>query len=165
MPAVRRLRRAAAALAAAALLSAIAGAGAGSAVGAPAATAGSVSHSALWQALGGKVHCGLTVGPVKLLLCSSRAIPAPKGSNAMEGDPGFAFLGKSGRPKPARLSQNTWVGAETFPLHQVFVRLGAGRTWSSSALRISCSIRRTAVRCTNRAGHGYTLTRSSYRAF
>jgi hypothetical protein len=127
----------------------------------------SASHATLWRALGGKVRCGLalTTKPPSKLLCQGSAIPAPKGSNANEGDPGFVFLGRTRRPSVARLSQNTWVGAETFPLRQVFVALGSGRTWSSRSLRISCSIRRASVRCQNHAGHGFTLTRTSYRAF
>lgn len=162
MPVVARVGRASGALVAIGAAVAVAAPGASSG-----ALAASVSHASLWQALGGKVFCGLaiTTKPPSQLLCSSRPIPGPKGSNPMEGDAGFAFLGRSGRPRVARLSQNTWVAAESFPFHQVFVRLRSGRTWSSRSLRISCSIGSSSVRCANRSGHGFRLTRSSYRAF
>jgi len=159
MPVVSRIRRTSLALLAIGAVFALPAAGASS------GSIGSVSHASLWQALGGKVRCGLALGTPSRLLCSSRAIPAPKGSNPMEGDPGFVFLGTSRRPTVARLSQNTWVGAESFPLHQVFVPLGSGRRWSTRNRRITCAIRRRSIRCTNDAGHGFTLTRSSYRAF
>jgi hypothetical protein len=161
MPVTRRMRSTTCALLlVAAALAAIAPAALSS-------TSGKVSHASLWQALGGKVRCGLalTTKPPSKLLCEGSAVPAPKKSNAMEGDAGFVFLGARRRPSVARLSQNTWVGAETSPLRQVFVRLGTGRRWSSSSLHISCSIGRSAVTCRNRTGNGFTLSRGSYRAF
>jgi hypothetical protein len=166
---VRRVRRrvAPAAIAVVAALASLSLLCQGAVAGGASTAASAVSHASLWQALGGRVRCGLalTTKPPSQILCEARAIPAPKGSNPMEGDSGFAFLGRTRRPTVARLSQNTWVGAESSPLRQVFVRLGAGRTWSSRQLRITCSIGRRSVRCTNRSAHGFVLTRSSYRAF
>ena len=69
------------------------------------------------------------------------------------------FLGSVGRPSLARLSQDTFVG--THP-----VALGSGRKWGGiGPIAVTCTIGASAVRCVNRAGHGFTITRSSYRAF
>jgi hypothetical protein len=124
------------------------------------AFASTASSAQLWTALGGNVVCGVAIHPVNTppmqLLCSARGVPAP----AMGiGDAGFVFLGSVGRPSLARLSQNSFVGT-----HQV--ALGSGRKWGGiGPIKVTCTIGASAVRCINRAHHGFTITRNSYRAF
>jgi len=127
---------------------------------APAAALASSSGAIFWTALGGHVACGVAIHPVNSppmrLLCSSRVVPAPPAGGV--GDPGFVFLGSSGHPKPARLSQDSFVG--TTP-----VALGAGTTWSIGPIDVKCRITASAVRCTNGSHHGFTLTKTSYTPF
>jgi hypothetical protein len=94
--------------------------------------------------------------PPMQLLCSSPPIPAPKGKGI--GDPGFVFLGSTGRPQLARLSQDSFVGTHA-------VALKAGRKWSIGPISVVCTIKAASVRCVNRSGHGFTLTKHSYRSF
>lgn len=122
---------------------------------------GSTSTAQLWTALGGNVVCGIAIHPVNTppmqLLCSARSVPAPKSGGF--GDPGFVFIGSVGRPSLARLSQNSFVGT-----HQV--ALGSGRKWGGiGPIKVTCTISASSVRCVNRARHGFTITRRSYRAF
>ena len=129
---------------------------------APALASMTASSAPLWTALGGNVACGIAIHPPNTpptqLLCSARSVPAPKAGVGF-GDPGFVFLGSVGRPSLARLSQDTFVGT-----HQV--ALGSGRKWGGiGPISVMCTIGANAVRCVNRAGHGFTITRSSYRAF
>ena len=90
------------------------------------------------------------------LLCSARAVPAPKGKGV--GDPGFVFLGSTGRPSLARLSQDSFVG--TTP-----IALASGRSWGIGPISVTCTIRAREVRCANRTHHGFTITANSYHAF
>jgi hypothetical protein len=128
--------------------------------GASAPALGSTSRAQLWTALGRNVTCGIAIhlpNTPPMLLCSSTSVPAPKAGSF--GDPGFVFLGSTGRPSLARLSQDTFVG--THP-----VALGSGRKWGGiGPIKVTCTIGASAVRCVNRAHHGFTITRSSYRAF
>jgi hypothetical protein len=130
------------------------------AVLAPVSALASTSGAQLWNALGGQVTCGIAIhppnSPPMQLLCSARAVPPPKGKGF--GDPGFVFLGSTGRPKPVRLSQDSFVGSKP-------VKLKAGSSWSVGPIAVKCTIGATAVRCTNRAHHGFRITKSSYRAF
>jgi hypothetical protein len=129
-----------------------------------AATSGSQtaspSSAQLWTALGGQVTCGVAIHPVNSppmqLLCDSPPVPAPKHGGF--GDPGFVFIGTVGRPTLARLSQDSFVGTHAVPLK-------AGRSWAIGPIAVTCRISATAVRCTNRSRHGFTITKSSYRAF
>jgi hypothetical protein len=122
----------------------------------------STSNVELWQALGNNVVCGIAIHPVNSppmqILCSSRSVPPPKRKS--EGDPGNVFLASSGRPQLARLSQDTFVGTH-------FATLAPGTTWGNDIgpVKVVCRISATAVRCANPAGHGFTITRHSYRAF
>jgi hypothetical protein len=123
--------------------------------------ASTASSAQLWTALGGSVTCGIAIHPVNTppmqLLCSARSVPAPKAGGF--GDPGFVFLGSVGRPSLARLSQDSFVGT-----HQK--ALGSGRKWGGiGPIEVTCTIGANAVRCVNRVRHGFTITRSSYRAF
>lgn len=125
------------------------------------ALASTASSAQLWTALGRNVTCGIAIHPVNTppmqLLCSARSVPAPKTGGF--GDPGFVFLGSTGRPSLARLSQDSFVGT-----HQV--ALGSGRKWGGiGPIEVTCTIGANSVRCVNRAHHGFTITRSSYRAF
>jgi hypothetical protein len=74
------------------------------------------------------------------------------------GDPGFVFLGSVGRPTLARLSQDSFLGADA-------VALRSGRRWHSGAISVTCTIGARSVRCENRSHHGFSITRRSYRAF
>jgi hypothetical protein len=122
--------------------------------------AASTSSAQLWTALGGQINCGIAIHspntPPMQLLCSSPPVPAPKHGGF--GDPGFVFLGSTGRPSLARLSQDSFVGAHA-------VRLKPGRSWAVGPIAVTCQISATAVRCANRSHHGFTITKSSYRAF
>jgi hypothetical protein len=123
--------------------------------------ASTASSAQLWTALGGNVVCGVAIHPVNTppmqLLCSAKPVPAPKAKGI--GDPGFVFLGSTGRPSLARLSQDSFVGT-----HQVALR--RGRKWGGvGPISVTCTIGASAVRCVNRSDHGFTITRSSYHAF
>lgn len=121
---------------------------------------GSTSGAELWTALGGNVTCGIAIHPPNTppmqLLCSAPRVPAPKATGV--GDPGFVFLGSVGRPTVARLSQDSFVGTNP-------VALRAGRKWRAGPISVSCTVSTRAVRCANRTHHGFTITKSSYRAF
>jgi hypothetical protein len=127
---------------------------------APVPALASTSGAELWSALGGQVTCGIAIHPPNTppmqLLCAARAVPAPKGKGI--GDPGFVFLGTVGRPERARLSQDSFVGTHS-------VKLGRGSNWGVGPIAVKCTVSATAVRCTNRSRHGFTITKSSYRAF
>jgi hypothetical protein len=120
----------------------------------------STSSAQLWTALGGQVTCGVAIHPVNSppmqLLCDSPPVPPPRHGGI--GDPGFVFLGAVGRPTLARLSQDSFVGVHAVPLK-------AGRSWAVGPIAVACRIGATAVRCKNRSHHGFTITKSSYRAF
>ena len=120
----------------------------------------STSAAQLWTALGGRVTCGVAIHPYNTppmqLLCSARAVPAPKVKGI--GDPGFVFLGSTGRPSLARLSQDSFVGRSP-------VALGSGRHWEIGPISVTCTISTRSVRCANRTRHGFTITANSYRAF
>ncbi len=120
----------------------------------------STSGAQLWTALHGDVVCGIAIHPPNTppirLLCSAKPVPAPTGTGV--GDPGFVFLGSTGRPSRARLSQDSFTG--TSP-----VTLKAGRTWTGGPVHVTCAISATTVKCTNSAHHGFTITTHSYAAF
>jgi hypothetical protein len=126
----------------------------------PAAAFASTSGALLWTALGGRVTCGVAIHPPNKpptqLLCSAKPVPAPKANGV--GDPGFVFLGSVGHPSLARLSQDSFVGTNP-------VALKSGRKWSGGPIKVTCTISERAVRCANRSHHGFTITKSSYRAF
>lgn len=128
---------------------------------------GVTSSAALWSSLGGKVICGLAIHALNApgeLLCSARSVPPPRHGNPSMGDPGFVFLRASGRPRPARLSQYSWEQENGWESkHRPALK--SGQSWSSSALGVTCYIRRKAVRCINQSRHGFTISRSKYRAF
>jgi len=120
----------------------------------------STSGAQLWTALGGDVACGIAIhppnSPPMRLLCSARVVPPPRAGGV--GDPGFVFLGSTGRPSPARLSQDSFVGTHSVVLHR-------GTTWSVGPISVTCTVSASAVRCENRSRHGFTITAKSYRAF
>jgi hypothetical protein len=131
---------------------------------APAAD-GASSHASLWSALDGKVICGLSIHPPQLptqLLCASRHVPPPPHSNRLDGDPGFVFLGSTGSPRLAKLSQYSWE--EERDLRTVGA-LTAGSEWRRAGIDVTCTVDATAVRCTNGSGHGFRITKSSYGGF
>jgi len=126
---------------------------------APALASAAASSAALWTALGGAVSCGLAIhlphAPARLL-CSAAHVPPPKAGGS--GDAGFVFLGSSGRPQLARLSQDSFTGTHA-------VTLAPGTTWHVGSIGVTCAVKALSVRCHNGAGHGFTITRSAYRAF
>lgn len=117
------------------------------------------SHAELWTGLGGRVTCGVAIHvrntPPMRILCSDIVIPAPKGHGV--GDPGFVFLGVSGHPSLARLSQDSFEGTSA-------VALASGRTWRQVG-GVTCTISTSAVRCANRSHHGFTIGKNSYHPF
>jgi hypothetical protein len=127
------------------------------------AVAASTSHVALWTALGGNLSCGPAIHepgkPVSQIICSDIHIPPPKSQGPADGDPGFVFLASSGRPVPARTSQDTFAGTGN-P-----VSLPAGTTWRISAVNVTCVISAQSVRCQNGAHHGFTITKRAYTSF
>ena len=58
----------------------------------------------------------------------------------------------------ARLSQDSFVGSHA-------VKLRSGSKWEVGPIDVKCTISARAVRCVNRSHHGFTITKSSYRAF
>jgi len=119
------------------------------------------SSAQLWSALGGKVICGVAIHPPNSppmeLLCSARSVPAPPKGQGF-GDPGFVFLGSTGHPKRARLSQDSFVGSHA-------VKLKSGAKWKVGPIAVTCTVSAKAVRCINRSHHGFKITKNSYRAF
>ncbi|MGA7705134.1 MAG: hypothetical protein WB998_09595 [Solirubrobacteraceae bacterium] len=119
------------------------------------------SSAQLWSALGGKVVCGIAIhqpnSPPMQLLCSASSVPAPPKGQGF-GDPGFVFLGSTGRPKLARLSQDSFVASHA-------AKLKSGSKWAVGPIAVKCTIGATAIRCVNRSHHGFKITTSSYRAF
>jgi hypothetical protein len=91
------------------------------------------------------------------LLCAASVIPPPKTKESI-GDPGFVFLGSTGRPSLARLSQDSFVGAHP-------VALEGGSKWNVGPIDATCVIGRRSMRCVNRSHHGFTITKSSYHSF
>jgi hypothetical protein len=120
----------------------------------------STSGARLWTALGGRVTCGIAIHPPNTppirLLCSAKAVPAPKAKGV--GDPGFVFLASVGHPSLARLSQDSFVGTNA-------VGLKSGRTWGSGAISVTCTVSTSTVRCENRSHHGFAITAGTYHAF
>ncbi len=110
--------------------------------------------------MGGNVTCGIAIHPLNTppmqLLCSARSVPAPKAKGF--GDPGFVFLGLTGRPSPARLSQDSFVGRSP-------TALKTGSKWSVGPIDVTCAVSVKAVRCVNRSHHGFTITKSAYHPF
>ncbi len=121
----------------------------------------SASDAQLWTALGGNVTCGIAIHPLNTppmqLLCSARSVPAPKAKGV--GDPGFVFLGSTGRPLLARLSQDSFVGTNPVALKNWEQVGGMG------PIDVKCTISVKSVRCVNRSHHGFTITKSSYHSF
>jgi hypothetical protein len=133
----------------------------------PGEGAAGVSHAQLWTSLEGQVTCGIFAHyrtPARRLLCAGRSIPPPQDGNVSEGDPGFVLLEATGEPQPTRLSQYSWQLPDGWrPGHQT--PLPAGATWGFAPIGVTCAIGETAVTCTNRSGHGFTLAAESYTAF
>jgi hypothetical protein len=127
----------------------------------------STSGAALWAALGGKVICGLAVHAPNApgeVLCAARPVPAPRHTSPEKGDPGFVFLGATGQPALARLSQYSWTRPDGWEA-KGRATLKNGQTWRHGAVGVTCAVSSIAVRCANPSHHGFTITRSSYHAF
>jgi hypothetical protein len=120
------------------------------------------SRASLWTALGGKVRCGVDGGLPPQILCEDQAIPAPPGKTTEESNP-VVVLRATGQPIVARVMPDAVVLGDPLPVHPS-VPLHASQTWSLGS-EATCAIGVAAVRCTNRSGHGFTLTTSSYAAF
>jgi hypothetical protein len=132
----------------------------GAAVALPAPAIAFTSGAEQWTALGGEVICGIAIHPINTppmqLLCSATSVPAPKTKGI--GDPGFVFLGSTGHPLLARLSQDSFVGSHP-------VALKPGSSWGGGPITVSCTVTVRTLRCTNRSHHGFTITKRSYRSF
>jgi hypothetical protein len=133
----------------------------------PAANGG-LSEALVWRALGGKVICGVVSHvegkPPTAMLCFARPIPPPPRSGNFEGDPGFAFLRSKGQAHPTRISQYSWIPKNGW-LAKNQTSLVAGERWTYPQLDVHCAIAASRVRCVNRSGHGFMISRSSYRGF
>jgi hypothetical protein len=128
------------------------------AAGAFAATSvASTSHAKFWRGPNHNIDCGNMIGG-KDLLCSAKKVPAPPHTNSNDGDPGFVSLGKTGKPKLLRLSQDSFVSGH-------LTKLTAGSKWSG--LGITCTITTKSVTCKNTSGHGFTIGGSGkgYKSF
>lgn len=146
----------------AALLLAVLGSASAATV-APAEAAGGASHAQIFTALGEEVTCGIAAqikGQAREVLCAAVSVPAPKHVSSKVGDPGFVFLSKTGKPRPARLSQYSWQAPALSNRPAL-----SGGTWSAGSVGVTCSITKTSIRCTNKSGHGFTITASSYKPF
>jgi hypothetical protein len=112
-----------------------------------AAGAGAASAPLLWQNPTHKVVCGVMLGG-KRVLCSAKPIPAPPHTSSKDGDPGFVSIGKTGKPKLLRLSQDSFEGKKT-------ANEKVGTTWVFNG--VSCTIEATSVTCKNKSSHGFEI--------
>jgi hypothetical protein len=117
------------------------------ATGAVAAAGAAASAPKLWQNPTHKVVCGIMLGG-KNVLCSAKPVPAPPHTSSKDGDPGFVSIGKTGKPKLLRLSQDSFEGSKT-------ATEKAGTTWNFNG--VSCTIAATSVTCKNKSSHGFEI--------
>lgn len=124
----------------------------------PAAVAAPISKATRFQALGGKVTCGIEIHrpatPPREVLCAARGIPAPKAPGT--GDPGFVQVAVLGAPRLLRLSQDSFVAGAT-------AHLGRGRLWNQ--LGVTCHVAQATVMCFNGNNHGFVIGNGRYRSF
>jgi hypothetical protein len=133
----------------------------------PPGGSGGPSHPQLWSALEKKVTCGIGVheaSPARTLVCNASPIPAPIGVDPSLGGPGWVYLEATGLPETYLNSQVAWQVGLIEP-HVRIPELATGTTWRFGPLGIACSMSAESVTCTNRAGHGFTVTAESYSAF
>jgi len=134
------------------------------ATGAATLAAANASHVDNWATHGEKVVCGIaekvwgtrvdpgTMAPLNGywpgLQCAAAGIPRPRQG---VGDP-FVQLGQgqAGRARLVDESQDDLVSSGRY------VELAPGSSWSRDG--IDCAVARSSVRCTNSAGHGFTLS-------
>jgi hypothetical protein len=114
---------------------------------AAAGIASAASAPKLWQNPTHKVDCGIMIGG-KNVLCSAKPIPAPPHTNSTDGDPGFVSIGKTGKPKLLRLSQDSFEGSKTGTEK-------SGTTWTFNG--VNCTIAAKSVTCKNKSGHGFEI--------
>jgi hypothetical protein len=137
----------------------------------PASAVARASHTSNWSTSGAQVVCGIVPavpgtafdpgvqaplnGRWPGLQCSAAGIPRPRQG---VGDP-FVQLGqgRSGRARLVDESQDDLSSSAPFK------RLAPGSTWSADG--IVCAVRSGSVRCTNSAGHGFTLASGHVRLF
>lgn len=136
---------------------------AGAAALAPGAAA-SASHTDNWGTRGQKVVCGIAGrvwgsrfdsgtmaqlnGYWPGLQCAAAGIPRPRQG---VGDP-FVQLGQgqAGRARLVDESQDDLVSSGRY------VELAPGSSWSADG--IDCAVASSSIRCTNSAGHGFTMS-------
>jgi hypothetical protein len=130
----------------------------------PASATADTSHAVNWVTPGQKVVCGVAeqvpgtaVDPGTMapengrwpgLQCSAIGIPRPRQGI---GDP-FVQLGQ-GRTGRARLMDES---QDELKSDAPFVELAAGTAWKRYG--IACTVHAASVRCTNSAGHGFTMS-------
>lgn len=99
----------------------------------PVASAAPISKTTMFQALKGKVTCGVEIHnpkqKPKWILCAAGGIPAPEHGGI--GDSGFVQLSLLGGPQTLRLSQNSFVQGSSS-------KLGRGRLWNR--LGVTCHV-------------------------
>lgn len=122
------------------------------------AAAAPLSKATMFQALGGKVSCGIEIhapsAPPREVLCAARGIPAPKAPGV--GDPGFVQIAVVGAPRLLRLSQDSFVAGKA-------AKLGRGRLWNQ--LGVTCHIAEATVMCFNGNNHGFVIGNRHYLSF
>jgi hypothetical protein len=116
------------------------------------------SHTAVWEDSALGVICGVenTVLSKTKVLCQGPHLPLPPNSSPNGGDRAVT-LAASGKPKLLLISQ------DSYPPTATIRTFGAGRTWSSRG--VTCKTSAHSVTCKNGAKHGFTFTKSHYKAF
>jgi len=124
---------------------------------AAAGIASAASAPKLWQNPTHKVDCGIMIGGEDVL-CSAKPIPAPPHTTSKDGDPGFVSIGRTGKPKLLRLSQDSFEGSKTGTEYN-------GTTWTYNG--VNCKVATKSVTCTNKSGHGFEIYGGgkNYRSF
>ena len=111
-----------------------------------------------FQTPSGNIHCAVYDDPGPTLRCDvlNYAGPRPPKPRGCDLDWGSSFfVAATGRAAVGCVGDT--VADPRYP------RLAYGRTW---ALRgFSCASSATGLRCTNRSGHGFALSRASARTF
>jgi hypothetical protein len=136
----------------------------------PSAATASTSNTPNWSTEGEAVVCGVAEGVEgteldpgtgallnglwRGLQCQATGIPHGEGI----GDPAVQLgQGRTGRARLLDISQDDLVSDARY------VPLSAGSVWNSYG--IACTVNATSVRCTNKSGHGFTMSPGHFHPF
>jgi hypothetical protein len=129
-----------------------------SAAAVPVAAAKGPSTALLWQNAAKTATCGEEAHaknkPATEVLCAATGIPRPKGAGKT-GDP-FVQIAANGKPQLVLLSQYSWEG-------HVVATLSKGASWKR--LKVTCTVAKKTVKCTNTSAHGFTIGNGKYKSF